>query len=371
MAVSLDQDRARRLRMAALLLAPDPAGRTAPADPLGIVTHLGAMQAQDVESGLWSLGLRMPGATRPDVLAALEAGTVLRTWPMRGTVHLVPARDTHWMLETTGTRALEQGARRRAAIGLTDADAERAVDAIRAALTGRRRLSRAALLDAVRASGLDVAGPQAYHLLWYASQLGVSVMAPDVDGEQTFVLLDEWVPDPVRLDPDEALAMLARRYFLSHGPATLADFAGWTGLTMARARTGLRLAAPDLVEATVDGAIVWLDPSLLDTEPQPSGMLAAPGFDELILGVKDRTRHLAGGDLAAVVPGGNGIFRSTLVLDGRVIGTWTRATRGRRGAVEVQPLRTLTQPEQEQAEAALAAWAVYADVPLTVTWNAV
>lgn len=371
MVVALDRDRARRLRMAALLLAASPASRPSPTDPLGIVTHLGAMQAQDVESGLWSLGIRMPGSSRGSVLAAMEAGTVLRTWPMRGTVHLVPARDAHWMLETTGTRALEQGARRRAAIGLADADAERAVEAIGSALAGGARMSRAALLDAVRAAGVDIAGPHAYHLLWFASQRGISVMAPDVDGEQTFVLLDDWVPDPVRLGPDEALATLASRYFASHGPATLADFAGWTGLTMAQARLGLRLAAPDLAQATVDDVTVWLDPALLDGDPEVSAMLAVPGFDELLLGAKDRRLHLKEGDLARVVPGSNGIFRSTLVLDGQVVATWTRATRGRRGAVSVQPLRPFTPAEQVHAEQALDRWAGYAEVPLSVTWEPV
>ena len=368
MAPQLTQETARRLRMAALLLASDLDGRTGLSDVQAVVTHMGAMQAQDVESGLWSLGIRLPGSTRAAVLGAMEEGTVLRTWPMRGTVHLVPARDAHWMLATTGVRPLQQGARRRAAIGLDDADAERAVDVIGATLSGGRRMKRSALLDEVRRAGLPVPGPHAYHLLWYASQRGVTAIAPDVDGETTFVLLDEWVPDPVHLEPEEALATLALRFFTSHGPASLADFAGWTGLTMSQARAGLRDAAPSLAEASVDGMPVWLDPRLLEAAPPPVGMIAPPGFDELLLGVKDRRLHFADGELARVVPGRNGVFRSTLVLDGRVVATWTRATRGRRGIVTVQPLRPMGPAEQSAGEQALSAWAAYAAVPLVVEW---
>lgn len=372
MAPALAHERARRLRMAALLLASDPAGRPAPADLDAVVTHLGAMQAQDAESGLWSLGIRLPGATRASVLAALEERTVLRTWPMRGTVHLVAARDAHWMLATTGMRPLAAAAGRRAALGLTDGDAERAADVIGSTLAGGRRLSRSALLTAVQENGIDTSGQRGYHLLMYASLRGVSAMAPDVDGETTFVLLDDWVPDPVRLDRDEALSTLARRFFRSHGPATLADFAGWTGLTMADARRALHLAAADLAEAELDGTAVWLDPALLDAPDEASpelGMIAPPGFDELILGAKDRRLHLAEGDLDRVVPGGNGVFRSTLVADGRVVATWTRATRGRRGAVTVHEFERLGRRERAAGETALERWAAYAGLDLQVAWQ--
>lgn len=361
------------LRMRALLLAP---GATpAPSSVEGVVTHVGAMQAQDYGSGLWSLASRLPGATQDDVTAALERREALRTWPMRGTVHLVPSRDAHWMLELTGVRALAGAARRREFLGLAQADADRAVEVLGEALAGGGRLTRAQCLAALQAAGLQLDGNLGYHLLWYASQRGVTAIAPHVDGEQTFVLLDEWVPDPVVLDRDEALATLAARYFRSHGPTTVKDFAGWTGLTMSDAKRAVALAGEALAGAELDGAVVHLDPALLEAElagtlPDPDrDVIALPGFDEYLLGYKDRTLMLAPGDLQAVVPGNNGMFRATLVRGGRVIATWTRTLTARRVTVTPIPLTPLRARDRSAVEAALAPYAHFLGRELAVRWD--
>jgi hypothetical protein len=370
---ALSDDDVRRIRMAALLVGPRPGAVGTPATVGDVVTHLGAMQAQDNASGLWSLGLRLPGSTLADVTAALEEPQALRTWPMRGTVHLVPARDAHWMLECTGVRTLSGAAKRRAYLGLSDEVAERAVEVVGETLSGGRRLSRAALLEELRAAGLPIEGQLGYHVLWYASQRGVSAIAPDVDGEQTFVLLDDWVPDPVRLDGDDALATLAARYFRSHGPTTRKDFAGWTGLTMAECKRGIAAAGDAIATATHDGVEVFADPELLDASaeiPADDEVHALPGFDEYLLGYKDRSLMLEPGHFDAVVPGGNGMFRSTFVRGGRVLGTWTRTTKGKKGVVSANPLVRLTKKDRAAVEASLQPWAHFTSVPLEVRWPA-
>ena len=368
---TLGADDVRRIRMAALLVDERPAAAGTPATVGDVVTHLGAMQAQDNASGLWSLGVRLPGSTLADVTAALEEPQALRTWPMRGTVHLVPARDAHWMLACTGVRTLSGAAKRRETIGLSDDIARRAVEKVGEVLSGGRRLSRAALLDALRDAGLPIEGQIGYHVLWYASQLGVCAIAPDVDGEQTFVLLDDWVPDPVRLDGDEALATLATRYFRSHGPTTRKDFAGWTGLTAAECRRGIAAAGDAVATATYDGAEVHADPALLDARtevPHDDDVHALPGFDEYLLGYKDRSLMLDPGHFDAVVPGGNGMFRSTFVRGGRVLGTWTRTTKGKKGVVTATPLVRLTKKDRAAVEVSLQPWARFTGVPLEVRW---
>ena len=369
---TLTADQVRRIRMAALLVHPRPSSAPAPSSVDEVVTHLGAMQAQDNASGLWSLGLRLPGSTLGDITAALEEPQALRTWPMRGTVHLVPARDAHWMLETTGVRTLSGAAKRRATIGLSDDVAESAVARIGELLSGGRRLTRAALLEDLRLSGLPIEGQLGYHVLWYASQRGVSAIAPDIDGEQTFVLLDDWVPDPVRLDGDDALATLATRYFRSHGPTTRQDFAGWTGLTATECKRGIAAAGDAIAVATYDGAEVYVDPALLDadaTPPLDDAVHALPGFDEYLLGFKDRSLFLEPEQFAAVVPGGNGMFRATFVRDGRVLGTWTRTTKGKKGVVTATPLVKRGAKDRRAIEASLEPWASFVGVPLEVRWS--
>jgi hypothetical protein len=351
------------LRMTSLLLRPHPGGN--PRDVAGVVEWFGAMQAQDVASVLWSLGVRLPGCTLADVNAALERREVVRTWPMRGTVHLVPAADARWMLDLMGVRALAGAARRRATLGLPEEVADRGVEVLGAALAGGRRLTRAQCLAALADAGIRVGGQLGYHLLWYASQRGVTCIAPHVGKEQTFVLLDEWAPKPNRPERDEALGIIALRYVRSHGPATRADLQRWTGLTAADVKAGIA-AAGDAV-ATVGDMIV--DPVLLDAPPGPvDDWWALPGFDEYLLGYKDRTLMVDPAYQEAIIPGGNGVFQATLVRGGRVVGTWKRTLGRRAVTVDAVALADLTAADRANAEQALARHSDFVGLPQVVRW---
>jgi hypothetical protein len=361
--------------MTSLLLRdrPGPKGARRPGTVADVVTWLGAMQGQDAASVMWSLGVRLPGFTAVDVDAALERREALRTWPMRGTVHLVPSRDAHWMLELMGPRPLAAAAARRASLGLTDEVADRALDVLAAALAGGGRLTRAQCLALLAEAGIGGSGQFGYHLLYYASQRGVTCIAPHVGKEQTFALLDEWAPDPHRPGRDEALATIALRYFRGHGPTTRQDFAGWTGLTAADARQGIAAAGADLATVRVDGQEMLLDAALLDApraRPAAGGddFLALPGFDEYLLGFKDRSLMLAAEHQQAIIPGGNGVFQSTIVRGGRVIGTWKRSTARGRTVVTVRPLVALGAAERTRVEDALTPYARFTGQPLQVNW---
>jgi winged helix DNA-binding protein len=353
------------LRLSSLLLRDRP-GR--PDTVAGIVEWFGAMQAQDMASGLWSLGVRLPGCTAGDVTAALERGEAIRTWPMRGTVHLVPPADARWMLELMGVRALAGAAKRRATIGLDDQTAERAVEVLGAALAGGKRMTRAQCLATLADAGLPVAGQQGYHLLWYASQQGVTCIAPNVGKEQSFALLDDWAPKPNRPDREEALGIIALRYFRSHGPATRADLARWTGLTMTDVKAGVAAAGEQLTSVQVDGTDMLMDAAVAQAAPKTShDWLTLPGFDEYMLGYKDRSMMLDDGHLDAIVPGGNGVFQATIVRAGRVVGTWKR-TLGKAVTVSVTPLVPLKPAERRKVEAALQPYAKFVGLPLETRW---
>ncbi|MEU4645146.1 winged helix DNA-binding domain-containing protein [Micromonospora sp. NPDC023814] len=356
--------------MTSLLLRPHPTTR--PGGVADVVEWFGAMQAQDVASGMWSLGVRLPALGHADVHAALERREALRTWPMRGTVHLVPPRDARWMLELTGVRSLAAAATRRAQLGLSEADADRAVDVLGAALAGGGRLTRAHCLAALEAAGIGTAGQRGYHLLWYASVRGVTCLAPNVGTEQTFALLDEWAPAPHRPDRDEALAILALRYVRGHGPVTDREFAGWTGLTLTDARRGLAAAGDALALVRVDGQEALVDAALPDA-PRASvddDLLVLPGFDEYLLGYKDRSLMLDAAHRDAIVPGGNGVFQATVVRGGRVVGTWKRVVGRDRVAVTVRPLAPLGAAQRAGVEHAFGRYAAFLDRVLHVAWAA-
>jgi hypothetical protein len=362
------------LRMGSLLLgerSTDDA-RALPTDVAGVVTWFGAMQAQDLASGLWSLGVRLPGQTVADVNAALERREAVRTWPMRGTVHWVPPNDAHWMLDVLGSRALAGAAGRRAVLGLDEAVAKRAVDVLGAALSGGGRLTRAQCLATLTGAGVECSGQLGYHLLWYASQCGVTCIAPNVGKEQTFVLLDEWATAPNRLSREEALATIALRYFRGHGPTTRQDFAGWTGLTAADAKAGIAGAGGVLATVRVDGVEMYLDRDLLAgyrPAKRAPRMWALPGFDEYLLGFKDRRLMVDPAHQQAIIPGGNGVFQSTLVRAGRVVGVWKRRTTTKATIVDVTALVALSATDKTRAEAAFRPLGTFLGNPVEIRWQ--
>ncbi|MEW2329932.1 winged helix DNA-binding domain-containing protein [Micromonospora chersina] len=367
MTVRLTGAEALALRMTSLLLRPHPTAR--PESVAAVVEWFGAMQAQDAASGLWSLGVRLPGRTQDDVRAALERREALRTWPMRGTVHLVPPRDARWMLAVTGVRALSGVAGRWAQLGLTETDANRAADVLGDALAGGGRLTRAECLAALGAAGLDISGQRGYHLLWYSSQRGVTCIAPHVGTEQTFALLDEWAPDPRRPERDEALGVLAHRYVRGHGPVTRHELARWTGLTVTDATRGIAAAGDALAPVEVDGAPAVVDAALLDAPRAPvDDVHTLPGFDEYLLGYKDRTLMLDPAHANAVVPGNNGIFQATVVRGGRMVGVWKRTVGKRAVTVTVRQLTPFDAALRARVESALARYADFLGLPLRLTW---
>lgn len=312
------------LRLAAQRVVGAPLGT-----PADVVAWLTAVQAQDDAGALTSIALRSAGRSRAEVVAAFDAGQIVRSWPMRGTLHTVVAADLVWMLELMTPRPRAAGAKRRPQLGLAEADVGRARDLAVGALSEPPEgpgLSRAELLAAWDSAGLATAGGRGYHLIAELAQRGVLCLGPLRDGGQRFVLVDSWVREPRRPDREEALAELALRFFRGHGPATVADLMRWAGLTAADVRAGTATARDQLDAITVDGTEYLLDPAtprrLADCRSEADGVVLLPGFDEIILGYADRSMTLPKEFADRIVPGGNGVFRPTVIAGGRVVGTW-------------------------------------------------
>ncbi|MGY1855523.1 winged helix DNA-binding domain-containing protein [Modestobacter sp. SYSU DS0290] len=343
------------LRLAAQRLVGPPAET-----PTEAVRWLTCVQGQDLPGALLSVALRSAPGTRTAVTAALDDGRVVRSWPMRGTLHLTAAEDLPWLLELLGPRVLAGASARRASLGITDAEIERAREVAVAALAGGGRSSRAELLAAISAGGVPTTGQRGYHLLWWLSQTGTLVLGPTADGDQQFVLLDEWVPASRRPERDEALGELALRFFASHGPATVKDLVRWAGLTVRDVKAGLALARPHLESLTVAGVEHLMDPATPDrlaaARAEAAGVLLLPGFDELVLGYADRSCTVPAAVADRIVPGGNGMFRATVVHGGQVVAVW-RTGRAKARALELEPFGELP------ADVAAAVAARYASLP--------
>jgi hypothetical protein len=334
------------------------------------VRRLLAMQAQDFTGALWSVGLRTPGSTEESIEADLAAGRIVRSWPMRGTLHLVPPEDLGWMLSVTAPRTARSIEGRRTQLELTTHDLAVARDVAVERLGGGAVLSRDELLDAFGAAGVSPSGQRGYHLLLHLGISRVIVFGPvrtTAGGgrQHTFALLDEWVAEPRHLERDQALGEFASRYLAGHGPATVRDLAWWSGMTLADARRGVDIARAGLDTLDVDGTEYLLP---RDAVAAASGVQALPGFDEYLLGYQDRSAPLAPEHAALVVPGKNGLFLPTIVVDGEIVGTWRRTLSAKGVAVDTAPFEPpLTARASRALDAAIEGYAAFVRRPLVPT----
>lgn len=348
--------------MRALGLA-DRAGASAPSAARGpdriaaVASRMLAVQGQDWRSARWALGLRAPGTSVGDVHAAFNSGAIVRSWPVRGTIHVLAAEDIGWIQDATGHRVLAGAPQRRKALGISDQMLERLRDvslaAIRAA--GGAGIDRTSLSAAWTEAGIDWQSAWRYHLIWWLCQTGHAVFGPvGQTGEPLLVEAERWIPRPRRLSGDEALGELATRYARARGPVTTRDLAWWSGLTVRESRQAVlvatetgRIVPVTAADAAGNTTEMWVCPELLEEtgenvrgrgsrRDQPRWQLL-PAFDEHLLGYTDRTAQLAPEHLERIVPGRNGMFLATVVDAGRTVATWRRGP-AKGAAIEVTAL---------------------------------
>ncbi len=290
-----------------------------------------ATQAQEFWGGRWAVAQRTQGApTLRDVDAAFDRGEIVRSWTMRGTIHLIPAEDLAWVLSLTAERQQRQmaGVRRNEAID--DAELDRAEAATRAALAGGNRLTRKELAEVWELAGVSTAKQRGYHLLVAMSLRGVVCQGPVVprtEGptrEQYLVLTEEWIRDPVT--PADPLAELFVRYIAAHGPAGVRDFAWWTSLPLGVSRQAAEAASDRLKIVAADPEPVYLvdGPAPRRSASAPE-VVALPPFEEYYISYADRTVPCAPEFLAAIGPSMNGIVRPIIVARGEIVGVWTHS----------------------------------------------
>lgn len=309
--------------------------------------HMLAVQSQDFIAGRWALAARARGDVGLKAVdRAFDRGALVRAWTMRGTLHIIPARDLGWVLSITGERQLAQAASRRRQLGIDEALLATARTAIAPALRDRG-VTRPEAFALWEAAGIDPRDQRGIHLLGELAMRGEICQGPVVKAtgvarEQRFVPVDTWVRDAAK--PDDPLAELFVRYIDGHGPAGVADFAWWSGLTLGQSREAAARAAGRVSEVE-EGLFVAA--SLPRRSSAAASAFALPAFDEYYISYADRTAVCAPEHLASVGPGKNGMVRATIVEHGRVIGCWTHAA----AALETPP-ELFQEPEDAVAVAA-------------------
>jgi hypothetical protein len=318
-----------------------------------VVSTLGAQQAQDYAGALWAVGLRLPGATLSDIERAVVERAIVRTWPMRGTLHFVAAADVGWLLDLLAARVLKAATQRRQELQLDLTTLGKIERTVVRALEGGVSLTRDAIGELLARANISPDGGRLYHSLLWLSLHQVLCFGVPEGKQQTFVLLREWVTDTTRLDKDAALAELAGRYFRSHGPATQQDLMRWAGLTAAEAKQGIASAA-SIGKSELEGVRYYHPDHQADPSAASKGLFLLPGFDEYVLGYRDRGAILSSAHASKIVPGNNGVFRPTIVHAGRVVGTWQATSNKKTVRIAADPFEALSK-DQTRALAPAAA----------------
>lgn len=288
--------------------------------PGELMAKLVVVQGQDYAGGKWGVGLRLQKSTDLKVEQAIADKTIVRTWALRGTLHFVAAADLPWLLALIAPRIIAHNASMYRKLELDERTLARSNAALAKALRGGKQINRTQLLASLEKSGISTKGLRAVHMLQRASLDALICQTVTVRGNPTYIGFDQ-LKTRVKLRRSQALAELATRYFASRSPATLHDFVWWSGLSPADARVGLESIQSQLIQKSIGGRTYWLSHILTRSTPSPPAYFL-PGYDEYLFSYKDRSdsiepRH------ARKMTAANG-FLSTVMVDGKVVGTWRR-----------------------------------------------
>ncbi len=309
-----------------------------------VVAWHGAMQAQDYAHSRWAVGLRLPGSTDAAIEQAVDRGEIVRTHVLRPTWHLVAPEDLRWMLALSAPQVKAAAAAMNRQIGLDESVFRKTNTLLAKALEGGRYLTRSELVAELEKSGIVASNLQAAHIMMWAELDAVVCNGPRRGKQVTYALLDERVPPGVALDRRDAAAELARLYFSSHAPATLADFQWWSGLRAGDAREALEAVKHLLLSETVEGQAYWLPQ---DFRPAPAPSLSVhllPAFDEFLVSYKDRSASLDSSRKVQTITG-NGIFKPVVVVNGRVKGIWSRTFKKDKVLIEKEFYEEMSEAE--------------------------
>jgi hypothetical protein len=316
--------------------------------PEAVVRSLGAVQSQDYAGAKWSVGQRVRGGTDAALDEAFSSGRILRTHVLRPTWHFVAPQDIRWLLRLTAPRVHAVSAYQYRLLALDGPLLARAHELIARALAGGRHLTRAELATELERGGIAARGQRLGFIVAHA-ELEALICSGALRGKQhTYALLEERAPAGPAFHREEAVAELTRRFFVSHGPATVKHFAWWSGLTVADGRAGLAMVASDLTLVERDGKMYWGGRTQAPARRTPARAWLIPEYDEALIGYKD----LGVPDLPRTRRGWKDIWHRPVMIEGRRAGTWRRTVDGGLLSVKTNLFATLDTRQRRMLDAA-------------------
>ncbi|MBC7813436.1 MAG: AlkZ family DNA glycosylase [Burkholderiales bacterium] len=320
-------------------------------NPVEVIQWLGAVQSQDYTGARWAVGLRMHGMDDAAIDKLFNDGAILRTHVPRPTWHFIAPEDIRWMLMLLGPRVHQASAYMYRTNGLDDALFARSNETMAKALQGGKQLTREELALELQRVGIEsVEGFRLTYLVMVAELTGVICSGPKRGKQYTYALLDERAPNAKTMSRDEALAELTKRYFRSHGPATLKDFSLWSGLTITDAKAGVAMLGAQIVSEKVDGKDYWFAPSVAVVRDVAPYAYLLSNYDEYIGGSSYYGALPSQRLVSEIID--ERLFVHAIVIDGAIAGMWRRTFEKNTVVIEPKFLRPLTDAEQAALNAA-------------------
>lgn len=314
-------------------------------EPQEIVNHLGAMQAQDYTMAKWAIGSRCD-ATEKSIEEAINSGKIIRTHILRPTWHFVSAEDIHWMMDLSGPQVKKIILSAAKKYDLDEKKLKKINASIEKILLNNKSLTRE---EIIRELGFKKETDQNFSstlIMGYAELDGL-VCNGNMKGRQiTYSLLEEKVPKTkTKLTKEEGLAKLAKRYFESHGPATLPDFTWWSGFPATTAKLAVLSVESELDSVEVDGKKYWFKKGLTSELNAPKKIHFLPSFDEILISYKTREITIAKEHQANAFTN-NGIFWPIIIENEKVIGIWKRSLKKEHTKIETSFFESISQKKK-------------------------
>jgi hypothetical protein len=337
--------------------------------PEDVVAHLGAVQAQDFNTAMWSIGLRMRQSTAGDVETAFSEGKFLRIHVLRPTWHFVMPANIRWMVRLTASRVKKSLAPYDSRLEISPSFLSQCHRLIGRALEGNHYLSRTELGQYLNRHGIEARGQRLGHIMAYAELDGLVCGGPRQGKQTTYALLEERVPPVAALTREQALAKLAKKYFTSHGPAQLKDFAWWGGLSMKDAAEGFESVKPDLESSMVGDKTYHFKPAGTTIDAKSPSAFFLSIYDEYTIAYKDRTDISEGRqqDIETMLAMGNALT-AVVVLNGKVAGTWKRILTKGCAEIKLSLFRPLLTAEKASLQVAAERYGRFWDLQVSLVY---
>jgi hypothetical protein len=335
-----------------------------------VVAMLGAVQSQDYAGAKWAIAQRTDGLSDSQVDGDIDDGAIVRTHLLRPTWHFVAATDIGWMLELTAPRVHAANAYWYRWLEVDDALARRSRVVMTKALREGKHLTRSELGQALTRAKIQVANPIRLACVVMRAELDGLICSGARRGKQfTYTLLEGRVTKQATLERDAALSELARRYFTTRGPATVDDFAWWSGLTKADAKRGVEAAASHLRHESTEGKSYWAPDAERAARISTPLTHLLPNYDEYIVGLKDRSAYGARLQSSGAKPRTSALSGHSLVVNGQIVGGWSRTLTGRSVVVEPKPLIGLTEAERRAVGVGARKFGRFLGLPARIRWR--